>query len=531
MTQSETLPEERMRKTITVGPAVIFTVLLAAFSLYAPCQTRIGEVVPVYLESPHPVVGTWRGEISVPGAALLKVHLGASDLGPSDVLRVLDASGNEVHRQVGCERWGGWLPSVAGDRVTLEVVPAPGSHPWGLRVEEAAAGRMELLQGVPESVCNLDDRKNAACYDDAGKRTAGDAVGRLSFVEGGGMYLCTGSLISPQGHLLTNNHCVSTPAGAASLEVWWRYQYSLCAGGSADKESLTRGASLLITDYTLDFSLLQFTSENPAQRYGNLIINPAEPVHGEAIWIPQHPYGNPKTFAVVSDMDGGGPASIQLATVAGNAADTDIGYYADTQGGSSGSPVLRQDNTLVALHHWGTAYGPCTATDMNQGVKMSLIYPLIQPYLETCTVACTATVPAEAIAGTPIPFAATAGGTNCSGQPTYLWDFGDGSQSTVQNPTHTYSLIKDYIWVLTVEWAGKSCTQSGTINAADPGGPKPGDCDGDGTVSIGEVQKAINMFLGLTLPACGVDCNGDGTVSIGEVQKVINGFLGLVASC
>jgi hypothetical protein len=59
----------------------------------------------------------------------------------------------------------------------------------------------------------------------------------------------------------------------------------------------------------------------------------------------------------------------------------------------------------------------------------------------------------------------------------------------------------------------------------------PGDCDGNGTVSIGEVQKAINMFLGSIPPDCGVDCNGDGTVSIGEVQKVINAFLGLTNSC
>jgi len=59
----------------------------------------------------------------------------------------------------------------------------------------------------------------------------------------------------------------------------------------------------------------------------------------------------------------------------------------------------------------------------------------------------------------------------------------------------------------------------------------PGDCDGDGHVSIGEVQKAINMFLGIQAVGCGVDCNGDGMVSIGEVQKVINVFLGLATGC
>jgi hypothetical protein len=61
--------------------------------------------------------------------------------------------------------------------------------------------------------------------------------------------------------------------------------------------------------------------------------------------------------------------------------------------------------------------------------------------------------------------------------------------------------------------------------------PIPGDCNGDFEVTIGEVQGAVNMFLGILPPDCGVDCNGDGTVSIGEVQKVINAFLGLPSSC
>ena len=56
---------------------------------------------------------------------------------------------------------------------------------------------------------------------------------------------------------------------------------------------------------------------------------------------------------------------------------------------------------------------------------------------------------------------------------------------------------------------------------------KPGDCDSSGTVTIAEVQSAINMFLGLkTAEAC-VDQDSNSSVSIAEVQKVINSFLGL----
>jgi hypothetical protein len=54
-----------------------------------------------------------------------------------------------------------------------------------------------------------------------------------------------------------------------------------------------------------------------------------------------------------------------------------------------------------------------------------------------------------------------------------------------------------------------------------------GDCDGNGTVTISEVQSAINMFLGLKTPALCVDEDASGAVSIAEVQKTINAFLGL----
>lgn len=55
----------------------------------------------------------------------------------------------------------------------------------------------------------------------------------------------------------------------------------------------------------------------------------------------------------------------------------------------------------------------------------------------------------------------------------------------------------------------------------------PGDHDGNGVISISEVQAAINSYLGIKpVEACfTTDLNG--ITSIAEVQKVINGYLGL----
>ena len=60
-----------------------------------------------------------------------------------------------------------------------------------------------------------------------------------------------------------------------------------------------------------------------------------------------------------------------------------------------------------------------------------------------------------------------------------------------------------------------------------------GDCNGDGIVTIGEVIKCVNLFLGQ--PFCNLadaklscpvaDANMSGSVSIGEVVLCVNRFL------
>jgi hypothetical protein len=146
----------------------------------------------------------------------------------------------------------------------------------------------------------------------------------------------------------------------------------------------------------------------------------------------------------------------------------------------------------------------------------------------TCTLVCGSTVPAEGKAGHPVAFQATATATDCTGAPAYVWTFGDGKTSSEQDPSHTYTSAGTYTWSLVVSADDQTCTKGAGIQIASS---IPGDCDGTGEVSIGEVQKAINMFLGTIPPDCGVDCDGSGEVSIGEVQKVINAFLGLSTSC
>ncbi|MFH1954025.1 MAG: right-handed parallel beta-helix repeat-containing protein [Pseudomonadota bacterium] len=88
---------------------------------------------------------------------------------------------------------------------------------------------------------------------------------------------------------------------------------------------------------------------------------------------------------------------------------------------------------------------------------------------------------------------------------------------------------------------GTQTTLTNTPSASDPSGNDvvvegsdstvtiigflAGDCNGDGTVSIAEVQSAINMYLKIIPVEECVDVNDNGKVRIGEVQKVINNHL------
>lgn len=145
-----------------------------------------------------------------------------------------------------------------------------------------------------------------------------------------------------------------------------------------------------------------------------------------------------------------------------------------------------------------------------------------------CVLGCESAVPATGKAGQPADFSATASVSDCPSAPTYAWDFGDGALSSETDPTHAYTAAGAYTWILTITSGDKTCGRTGVITVSPS---VPGDGDGDGAVSIGEVQQAVNMFLGNIPAGNGTDCDGDGAVSVGELQRVINGFLGVASPC
>ncbi|KAK1943217.1 hypothetical protein P3T76_004613 [Phytophthora citrophthora] len=141
--------------------------------------------------------------------------------------------------------------------------------------------------------------------------------------------------------------------------------------------------SVVVDNPQLDYALLRVytndSSVNLTQHYGYLKLRSAGPLDGEAIYIPQHPHGEPKEIAAMKD---GKFAVIEVQNVFESSGflrrdNEPTGWYnADTKPGSSGSPVLsRRDNSVVALHRAGNAETAQSASTelFNTGVRIDLI--------------------------------------------------------------------------------------------------------------------------------------------------------------
>jgi V8-like Glu-specific endopeptidase len=210
-----------------------------------------------------------------------------------------------------------------------------------------------LAESDEKALCGADDSEWAQCLQSS-EPTVYDksrAVARLMI---GGTSACTGWLVGSEGHLMTNEHCISTASAAANTD------YEFMAEGSCSTECKSWGGcpgtvvassgTLIQVDATLDYSLILLPN-NPSTTYGYLQMRNAGAALGERIYIPQHAQAWGKRIAIKAGNNDAVVTSVTETPCSGGSG-KDVGYMADTQGGSSGSPVLGYaDHAVVALHH------------------------------------------------------------------------------------------------------------------------------------------------------------------------------------
>jgi len=365
-----------MKKLVLMFILVALVFLPGVFA-----QEKVGEIVIQKFESPHPYVGksgvVWQQEFYYPNAGYIAIHFSSFDLASSDYVEISSPDGrfsykykdkgkDVVHKKGKIEQIGNfWATYIPGDRAIVKLVGKSAKGAFGVVIDQWVRGYEPghidaVMAGIEdasiEAICSSDDKEWAKCYDGTEMYNKSKAVCRLLI---NGDTACTGWLLGSEGHVITNQHCIDTQTAADNTDYEFMAEGATCATSCSSwmacPGTVAASAGTLVkSDYDLDYTLILLPT-NVSTTYGYLQLRNTLPTVGERIYVPQHANAYGKQLAVDSDADSGYAKIYSTSSSACHGGPGDIGYYADTAGGSSGSPVLAySDNLVVALHHCGT---------------------------------------------------------------------------------------------------------------------------------------------------------------------------------
>lgn len=249
---------------------------------------------------------------------------------------------------------------VPGARARIELVADGDVGRMTVQIERC---NFQYAEPAPKAIVGDDDREDlVTAYGKAHRYFKYSApIGMILFqrVSDGLDSNCTGFLVAPT-LLITNNHCISKEKQLRTALARFGYDQARTAP-AAD----VTFKELLHTDVGLDFTMLRMArSPNVAPAR----LNVARVTEGHRLILIQHPDRQPKTIAVKNCV-------VQLPDFIGrkDGVKTDFLHACDSEGGSSGSPIMDESTgEVVGLHH--LAFFDSKIMDYhNLGVKMAQI--------------------------------------------------------------------------------------------------------------------------------------------------------------
>lgn len=234
-----------------------------------------------------------------------------------------------------------------------------------LRADEPLAAGAEKVWGDTLDFVNVS-------FLEKGARIA-RAVGRVSFRNGRPQG--SGFLIG-EGLFITNHHVIPSAEFARNLALDFDFELDLLG----NRRSVTRFAinnAVFVTDPDtqdgLDYTIVavgdRLEGNLAIETFGWSGLSDSGDKHmlGEFANIVQHPSGRFKEVVLREN---------RLVGRYANA----LHYVADTEPGSSGSPVFNSEWRPIALHHWGAPWrelfgddGAPASTEVNEGIRISAI--------------------------------------------------------------------------------------------------------------------------------------------------------------
>lgn len=332
-------------------------------------RTRVGVVRTVPKDFTDPawqaVTGGYaaRFDVASAGAEGMRVRLDLSHAGALE-LRVRDAFGRVETMAIAAgavEAWGPWTEgAIQAVEVFSAELPAMGALRLGAVVhfdqplDAKAAGSCTI-----DTFCSTGDFALDAAIAERKKTMA-----RITYVDGGSAYACSGTLINtekfPVPYFLAANHCIGRAEVAASITSFWFYEATGCGSGvtSPNYRQVAGGMTIDFADPNTDHTLLVMNAQPPS---GVTFSgwDASKLVDGDSVVSLSHPAADVSKWA--------------LATVSGMARFSDW-EQSDwltaftrgiVQGGSSGSGLFTMANGALQLR----AILSATTTDANGGLS------------------------------------------------------------------------------------------------------------------------------------------------------------------
>ena len=416
---------------------------------------KIGDEISMRVKTSHPYQTLKAGvafekEFESKNSTYIKIYFRNFDLAPGDYVEIYSPKTKEslIYAGKGKIVDNGevtisdfWSQVIFSDKVIVKLHTVQASKGYGFDIETVAYGysperivELQELQGQA-AICGSDDKERIACYSGTEMFNKAKAVCKL-ILNGSGA--CTGWLLGCEGNVMTNNHCIGNASTARNTDFLFNFQANNCSGGgNATTDQVASSATLIKTSGAVDATFVKLPV-NPTDKYGYLSLRSEAARTGERIYIPQHPGGRRKEIAVKEENGFG-----RIARTNGR---RDVEYNTDTEGGSSGSPVLDfRTNLVVSIHNTGGC--PNGSTGGNTRLIAWLGSDMPECGLDDDNTGAKLPVSGFDVAVNCTEAVFTSTSQNAT---SYLWEFGDGNTSTQENPTHTYGDAGQYNVKLTV---------------------------------------------------------------------------------